>query len=544
MTPLSKGDDNAGYTSALAYALRLRGADPLIVSCDAWLDGCEVASIHRMTPSAFIRSGPRPLCEGCTAQAQRIYGVIGLPVAPLSSLLSPVAAAAARQAADAIRWEDYLRFSYKGVELGPQVEASLARFFYLNVIDLTAGPNVEEMRGVGERMVRGAVMMAEAVLELARRFDPEIFLIHYGAYLARGTATAVVNALGRRCVVWSRGYGVKETLYFGDRQNAHMEFATRSSGPWDDTDLSPEQEAILDGILGSRVVAHARFRRQPLREDEAAIASELRLDMSRPVVALYTNVGFDTKLFYDTPEYPNVNDWIFDSIELFAGRREQLVIRVHPGELWLPEIDKEQTTGAIRERFPRLPENVRVVAPDDPMSSYALARLSDAAITYGSLIGLELAAGGVPVISCGRAPYGRKGFTYDVRSRDEYRAVVERLEDVVRPDPERVRRARRFAYYLYHVRNIPFAVWNHDLPARRLEPWWRRFRSLSDLRPGRDPNLDAICDQILHGEEAHSLGFAASTSAWDGQRGAQLQSRSGDATSSGVPEASRSGPAS
>lgn len=61
--------------------------------------------------------------------------------------------------------------------------------------------------------------------------------------------------------------------------------------------------------------------------------------------------------------------------------------------------------------------------------------------------------------------------------------------------------AERFAYYLIFAREIPFEYWPLVGKATP-KPWWHAFRSLEDLLPGRDKNLDVICDHILYGREA------------------------------------------
>lgn len=496
---LGKGVSNPGYAAVLAYALRLRGADPVIVYCDAWLEGCEHPTIAYMTPERFVREGPRPLCEACSAPGAALYRILGVEVHALSEFLDTAALETVRRTMAAIDSDRYYDFEDRGMPLGQQVDATIARFFYTHVAERS-----ERSIPVARRMVHGALMMAEATIRMAERLRIDVVAPHYGAYASRGTAALAARAAGRRCIVWSPGY-VDETLLLGDQENAFTELAARTRGPWSDGPLSVEQDRELTALLAeiageSAVIPDPSDERGRLRE-------RLRLDPDRQIVALYTNVGFDTKLFYDTPAYPDVLRWIYDSIEIFGGRPEHLVIRIHPGEVWLDVIDKDQTLKAIAQRFPRLPENVRIVAADDPISSYALGRAAKACLVYGSLIGLELAARGRPVVVAGRGVYWRKGFTTDVGSRAEYEAVAKRLEEIARPDEERRRRARRFAHYFYVERQIPFRQWNHDhRPGTRLPKWWHAFRSLEDLRPGRDADLDAICLQLMGGPEATTQG--------------------------------------
>jgi hypothetical protein len=493
---VAKLSNNHAYATVLAHALRLRGADAFVVYCDSALDGCERTTILHQALEDFVRQGPHQICHFCYPKGEDLLRVSGIPAYPLSAFLD----ASARQEINAfvtgLPGERYFDFSYKGVPLGLQVEATVARFLFSHAPKLDA-----QVQRLAHRFVRGAVTTAEAVLRMCDRLAPEVIAPSFGAYVSRGTAWEVARARGVRSVPWGRG-DVEEAMVLGLGANAIVELAERMDGPWLDVELTLERVRRLDRFLRGNIQSKsARAVNLDPCDDEARLRVELALDPGKPIVALYTNCGFDSKFFYSTPLYPDTLDWTFDTIEIFRNRREQLVIRVHPYEAWIPQI--EQTAGRIAERFPVLPENVRVVPPEHKLNSYTLGMISQAVTVYGSQIGLELAAMGRPVIVAGRSSYRRKGFTYDVHTREEYVAFLNRLDELARPNPERTLAARCFAYYYYCMRPVPFAFYNHDIhPGLKLRPWWKVFRRLRDLEPGRDPNLDAICNQILYGREA------------------------------------------
>ncbi len=71
------------------------------------------------------------------------------------------------------------------------------------------------------------------------------------------------------------------------------------------------------------------------------------------------------------------------------------------------------------------------------MSTYALMSLCNAAIIYGTKMGVELTSVGLPVIVAGEAWIRNKGLTHDASSPEEYFRILERA--AVRRAP--VRRA-------------------------------------------------------------------------------------------------------
>jgi len=510
ITTVGKGVNNPGYAAVLAYALRLRGADPFLVYCNGVLAGCEHATSAYLSPEEFIERGPRRLCSGCYQPGEMLYRRLELPAYSLSEFLSAEALEAVERFVRDLPREQYYTFSYRGMPLGFEVEATIVRFFY------NFAPDDRELTWrVAQRMVRGAVMMAEAVSRMIDRYQPDIVMPHYGSYASRGTAALAAQAKARRVVTWFRGY-VEEAMMLGEGDNGYKELGRRSQGPWETIELTPENEQALEQMLqAKRHVSTLRVPRRNPVHDSTELLRQLQLDPKRPILALFTNVGYDSKAFYHTSLYPTVLSWIYDSIELVRNRPMQLVIRIHPAELWALSLKlrgpiPEPVVDQIRKQFPVLPDNVRVIPPESRLSSYALGAVSTAALVYGSLMGLELAAQGKPVIVAGRGAYWQKGFTYDVHSREDYAAFLDRLQELAQPDSARTVAARRFAHYFYFLRQIPFQAWNqHHHAGLRLKPWWKAFRSLADLQPGRDPNLDALCDQVLTGQEALAQGWPA-----------------------------------
>jgi capsule polysaccharide export protein KpsC/LpsZ len=172
-----------------------------------------------------------------------------------------------------------------------------------------------------------------------------------------------------------------------------------------------------------------------------------------------------------------------------AGRRPDLtlIVRIHPAEQsWGTRQPIEDALGRKR-----LPENVRVVGPADPISSYVLLGLSELVLTYASTIGLEAAVRGLPVAVAAETHYRGRGFTIDISSHDD----VERcLDNVQAPSVEEIELAKRYAFTFFFRCMIPFpavkVVEGHPIAVPN---------DRGQLLPGRDPYLDFVCDRILDG---------------------------------------------
>jgi CDP-glycerol glycerophosphotransferase (TagB/SpsB family) len=184
-------------------------------------------------------------------------------------------------------------------------------------------------------------------------------------------------------------------------------------------------------------------------------------------------------------------DWLAQTVRSMADVPDTtLVIRVHPAEVrWGTNQPVERE---LLARVGTLPPNVRLVRPDEPISSYTLMAISDAVLTYTTTVGLEAAARGRPVAVAGATHYRGRGFTIDV---DEH-ADVERLLRAATPlDAPTRELARRYAHGFFLRFMIPFPavrIRDGELAQVPSDP--------ADVAPGHDPYLDFVCDRILDGQ--------------------------------------------
>ena len=126
-------------------------------------------------------------------------------------------------------------------------------------------------------------------------------------------------------------------------------------------------------------------------------------------------------------------------------------------------------------------------------------RLADLVLTYCSTTGMEAAIYGKPVVVCGAPHYRAKGFTIDVRSRDEYADVLQQWDSgALRHLPEEAAETAKRYFHLFYFRYHIAMGWTTS----PLEPPFRlRIDDLSELLPGRSRSVDAVCSGILEGRQ-------------------------------------------
>ena len=466
------------WEAMIAQALRLRGAHVEFLTCGGGLERCDRANTWE---------GPPMPCTSCTRYVEDSLDAHGFPRTSLHEgwvdddpgdwpEIDEVSLAALRDVVDA-----------DGVPFGRLTEIPVKWFLMrASTGDDPLAPST------WRAFLRSARRIAAGVEAALDRMRPDVVLLCNGLFLFEAVAWEVCRRRGIDVVTYERGF-IKETLVFRRGAPACL---TELHDLWPrfaDVALTPEQDERLDDYLEARRHGQRTIDRY---WDDARFEAPERRGAGR-LVTLFTNLTWDSAVIGKELAYPSIQAWITAAVEAMAERPEhELVIRLHPAEVKLPgKWTREPMAEVLAERFPTLPPNVRVIAPDDPTSSYPLMEASDLGLVFTSTTGLELALGGVPVIVAGETHYRGKGFTIDVSSPEEFVAALDRAladPDAVRPDPERVRRYANLFFFEAPVGSP--GVEEHVPGLARIT-----VEHLDELAPGRDAAVDRICEGILRG---------------------------------------------
>lgn len=478
--------------SLFAAALLARGARVDVLLCDAAVSAC-LACESNWFPDLdrFLSTGARDLCKACFAPAARMFGALPVTVRRYSDFLTDEDRTWATSLAASTSPEEIAGLTAEGIAVGEHAVAGALRFFARG--DLDAEPLGI---AVTRKYLESSLLIARAARRLFRENQYAAAVLHHGIYVPQGLLAEAAQAEQTRVVAWNLAYR-KRCFIFCHRETYHRALMDEPTETWTDMSWSPALDERLRSYLVSRAGGTndwVSFYREP-QEDFAVIAKELGIDPQRPIVLMLTNVIWDAQLHYPGNAFPTMLDWIVTTIEYMAGRPDlQLVIRVHPAEVTGAVPSRQRVADELQRRFPRLPPNVIVVAPDHPASSYVIASQSNVALIYASRMGVELTALGLPVIVAGEAWVRNKGITRDARDRTHYLDLLAQLPLDGRLSERQAARARKYAFHFFFRRMIPVGLFE---PGSRWPYLSVNVGSVDDLKPGADPGLDLICDGIL-----------------------------------------------
>jgi hypothetical protein len=479
--------------SALAAALTFRGAEVHALLCDGSMTACaECEASLYPNLEKFVAQGPtRDLCRDCQWPAERVYGQLGLKVHRYGDWLTPEDRAEAKRIAISLPADQIECFTLDELAIGEHAHAGALRFFATG--SLAGEPHAE---AVLRRYLESALLTAFATRRLLRTVGFSSTVFTHGIYVPWGIIGEVARQERVHVSTWNVAYR-KRRFIFSHDDTYHHTLMTEPRDHWENMKLSATQERELMQYLRSRregmfdwIVFH-----QATLQDAGVIARRIGIDSTKPVIGLLTNVAWDAQLHYPANAFPNMLEWLVQTCEYFAGRPElQLLIRVHPAEINGFPPSRQPILQELRKRLPRLAPNIIVVPPDSGMSTYALMSLCNAAIIYGTKMGVELTSVGLPVIVAGEAWIRNKGLTHDASTPAEYFHILGQLPFRERLGEGQLMRARRYAYHFFFNRMIPlpFIQPKAGYPIYNL-----KLDTLNVLLPGASQGLDIICDGIL-----------------------------------------------
>ncbi len=463
------------WEALIGRALAARGADVRFATCGGGLETCDRVNIHE---------GPPPPCHTCSRYTGPALVAHGLPVASLASDYPD----GGWPELDGLTLDELRHVTFADLPLGEFVDVPVKWFLCSAALDRDP-----VAASTYRSFLRSARRIAVAASALLDRDRPDVVVMLNGMFLFEAVVASIARARGVRVVTYERAH-IDGLLFF-----AHDEPACRYSS---ESTWKQIRERPLTAAQSTELDTYLADRRHGLRSfvqiwPEPSFTAEAASPTGRTRVVLFTNVTWDSAAIGLDGAFADVREWLVQTLRHLADRPGvDVVVRIHPSEVVLPKWrTREPMQDVIDAAFPVLPANVRVVAPEDPTSSYVLLDGADVGLVYTSTVGLELALAGVATVVGGRPHYAGKGFTHEATDAADHGRVLDAvLADPTAAVPD-VETARRYAHLFFFSANVPSPPAHEPLSGLvRLAP------DFADrVQPGGDPGLDAICAGILTG---------------------------------------------
>lgn len=468
----------------LAHALAERGAHPQLLICD--MPDLPICDERTVYSSAIDR------CAGCVSDKHALLEASRLPWRGVSSLVAADSLARARATVAALADGALEGHVERGWPVGQWLHVSACHYLRCD-----ARGETPEKHDARRRLLVTAIVIVEAVERWLDETRPDIVIAESGAHLMWRIAMELARARGIRVTCREMGKGGWDRhLYSFDTDC----MAPNLDAEWNQARheaLSPSEEADVDTFL-NELPARTYQQRTPLEPRQADLRSRLGVPPAGQLAVAFTNVTWDLATAGRDAAFTGVLDWVRETIRGIARHPgAHLLLRAHPAEARVTT--RERILDQVGSEWPEGLSHVTMLPPEAPIAARALIDIADVVLAYNSTAGLEAATYGCPTIVSGRPHYRGRGFTIDVSSRDEYRAMLDRWaggQPIAAPPsaPQLARRYFHLFFLRYHVR----MGWTTS----PLEPPYELLiRSVDELRPGRNAVLDVVCDGILSGRQ-------------------------------------------
>ena len=487
-------------------ALRQRGHHGMGIICDGGLPSCEFnfRGDGSMTPrrisAAFTPWANSFTCRDCGHNAAAVLAATNAPVQSIPAYGAAEDLQAALRLADRVPVEEIRTFRYKDVPVGDHAFSSTLRSTLRGVVDFDDRNEVWVYR----RHLASSILLTDRLNRLIDRERPDKIVGVHGVYLMHGTMADVCKARSIPAVIYGFPYR-KGTVWLSHEETYHRSLVDEPTSHWDTETMDDTRRALIVEYLKSRETGgrdNVNYHPNPILDREN-VAKSIGLTPGKPLVSMFTNVIWDAQILYPSNAFENIFDWVYFTIDYFRSRPDlQLVIRIHPAETKGGYSTRQPLYPEIMGRYPELPPNIFVLPAESDVGSYTLAEMSTACLIFGTKMGVEIAARGIPVVVAGETFNRGKGFTYDVETKVEYRALLDKITEIPLNPPEMIDRALKFAHYLFFRRMMDLPLFGDNLwrAARQPGEKFYTFSSMQELAEGRCRPLDIICNGILHGE--------------------------------------------
>lgn len=440
---------------AMAKALQLLGHDVKLLFCGGLLNVCTPLFTEDNKPNSLT-------CKNCQRFSKQFCDTVHLSYSDYFNYFDNETLGNVLDNKD--------KDVYNGVNIHKHALASATRY--------SKGDDISEQ--VLDIHHINAMMVSEVAKNILEKEKPDAIVESHGCYAEWGTFRDFFQQNNVPVFTWFTGYNPQTLIFDLDKIDTgfnryYNQF--RNKKPLNAGEKSELEQHISKRVTGTDDTLLYGFKKENFVSKKFVTT-----------FGLFPNVPWDADPTCKTLFFDSVSDWVCQTIKLFEKYPEsQLIVRVHPAEV----LHKSQFTvmDSINEQFDTLPNNIHIIPPESKISSYDLFDQIDVGIVSSSTVGLEMLLNDIPVVTVGQAHYSKKGFTYDPKTKLQYKKMLfsklviknKELRDI-------------YAYYYFIKSFIPFRV----LYIKNLFNFGWDIKSYNDLL--EDEYLTHITDCILNGK--------------------------------------------
>lgn len=483
------------FESLLGVSLSLKGSIVEFLLCNKILTGCIMTTDENTKEKELLQEKQIDICHACLDIGKKTFEKTGLKIHYLGDFISQKDIALIDQTVRNTSINDIKNYNIEGANIGEQTIASALRYYAIGDLSLEKKSEL-----VIKKYFKSALVTEKAIRRLFEQEKYDVIVLNHGIYVPQGIIAEIAKSKKIDYVTWTTG-ARKNTFIFSHNDIYNKDIVGENNSNWADIPIKKIEKEI-DEYLQSKILGTEDWQYQnnkiSLRANEYLTSK--KIDLSKPTIGLATNVIWDAQLHYDDTIFYNMVDWILKTINYFISRKDlNLIIRIHPTEVNSDRPAKQKVKDEILKYYSVLPDNILIIDSNDTISTYAVLDFCNTILIYGTKLGVEFAARGIPVIIAGEAVIRNKGFSIEPSSEKEYFEALKSLPLKNKMNQAQTDNAKKFAYHYYFrrmleidsIENIPF----------NFPPFKIKSNFIDILSRESDKNLELICNSIISGNK-------------------------------------------
>ncbi len=482
------------FESLLAFALTYYGARVEILLCDKILPACMMATSNFIAEDKFKKKGINEVCNGCIDYGKFAFEGLGLKINYYSQYISNLEIQESNKIIDNLKYDELFSYKEDDITIGDHAHAGALRYYAVGDLD-----NQKHKENILRKFTKGGLITKKIISNFfLKNPDFEIVILNHAIYIPQGIICSVAKKYKKKIVSYFPGYK-KNSFIFSHDDTYHLTMMSEPTKEWEAINLDKKKENRIMEYLNSRKCGTNDwiwYFNKPMFEIKD-ILKKKGIDINKPIILMTTNIIWDANLIYPDNIFTNMLDWIFKTIDYFINRTDlQILIRAHPGEVNSDRISNQRVKEEILKKYIDLPKHIHVIGSEENISTYSIADFSNAILIYSSKVGIEFSAYGINVIVAGESYVKNKNITTDPKSQEEYFEILKKLPCNSKISPERIIRAKKYAYHFFFQRSIAL---NSIIETPGKWPIFKisdkGFQSIKT-----DKALKAICNSIINYE--------------------------------------------
>ena len=406
--------------SLFALGLKQKGYNVEFILCDKFLPICEIKKKNQDYNWDYI-------CMRCFTFGKKILESHGFSVKKVSEIKYNV---------DNYdnRWDQIL-------------DSSLFKHYKVGKYDST-----DDDVKLKSELIKQSIQITQNIGKYILSQKPERVVMSHGIYSTWGPPFEMIKDQ------------IPVLIYDRGRKINHMIFNWGKTGWYVDKEwenvknipLNKSQKNLIDKYLMSRIDHNADILKYNLGnlEDKNKTMERLKLDNDKPIFTLFTNVLWDAASAQKEIVFKDAVDWVIETIRWFIiNKDKQLLIKIHPSENVIGT--NQPFKKYIDSYFQNLPNNIKIIEPKEIINSWSILSITDVTLVHTTTAGLESVLVGKPCIVVSETNYRNKGFTIDVKSKEEYFSSINSYKKLYDQIEYHQELALRYAYLFFIRYQIP-----------------------------------------------------------------------------------------